>query len=152
MLALLPSQAIQSATKSPPLPGWAIRLVAILPSATTTAWKRGLKQSHRRRGEPPHVLVHYPWHERALQQGPAEDRMSDPIATVDEPGWEGAPRILAHATPSPERIGRYRIERVLGQGGFGLVFLAHDDQLSRLVAIKVPHARLLAGPAMPKPI
>lgn len=44
----------------------------------------------------------------------------------------------------PERIGRYRIEKVLGKGGFGLVYLAHDEQLDRPVAIKVPHARLIS--------
>jgi serine/threonine protein kinase/formylglycine-generating enzyme required for sulfatase activity len=43
----------------------------------------------------------------------------------------------------PERIGRYRVERVLGKGGFGLVYLAHDDQLSRPVAVKVPHHELV---------
>ncbi len=45
--------------------------------------------------------------------------------------------------PQPDRIGRYRVERVLGKGGFGLVYLAHDDQLERSVAIKVPHRKLV---------
>src|SRR5216684_1763517 len=49
-------------------------------------------------------------------------------------------------TQPPERIGRYRIEKVLGKGGFGLVYLAHDDQLQRLVAIKVPHRKLVDRP------
>ena len=35
-------------------------------------------------------------------------------------------------------IGRYRVIRRLGQGGFGRVYLAHDDELDRAVAIKVP--------------
>src|SRR4051794_3081793 len=67
--------------------------------------------------------------------------MSEPNPTVDLPRPEAAPPAPAGVTP-PQRIGRYRIERLLGNGGFGLVYLAHDDQLQRLVAIKVPHARL----------
>ncbi|MFE9450967.1 serine/threonine-protein kinase [Streptomyces sp. NPDC006739] len=38
---------------------------------------------------------------------------------------------------SPERIGRYRLERPLGTGAFGTVWLAHDDQLDAPVAVKV---------------
>src|SRR5262249_35160040 len=46
----------------------------------------------------------------------------------------------------PARIGRYRVQRVLGQGGFGVVYLAHDDELRRHVAVKVPRPSRLAKP------
>jgi serine/threonine protein kinase/formylglycine-generating enzyme required for sulfatase activity len=46
----------------------------------------------------------------------------------------------------PPRIGRYRIIRRLGQGGFGRVYLAHDDELDRPVAIKVPNPERIVHP------
>jgi len=42
--------------------------------------------------------------------------------------------------------GRYRVERTLGQGGMAVVYLAHDEELHRLVAVKVL-AEHLAGDA-----
>ncbi|MFE9600378.1 serine/threonine-protein kinase [Streptomyces hokutonensis] len=36
-----------------------------------------------------------------------------------------------------EQIGRYRLERRLGSGAFGTVWLAHDDELEAPVAVKV---------------
>ncbi len=63
--------------------------------------------------------------------------------TVDEHHQQAAAEDLC--SKLPKSIGRYRVEKVLGKGGFGLVFLAHDDQLQRLVAIKVPRSKL-SGP------
>jgi serine/threonine protein kinase len=69
-----------------------------------------------------------------------DDRRLGPgVATTthEATGSERAP--VAARPPVPLRIGRYRVERLLGQGGFGVVYLAHDNQLSRHVAVKVPH-------------
>ena len=67
-----------------------------------------------------------------------------PNKTDNDP--QSSPNPPAAAEALPERIGRYQIERVLGRGGFGVVYLAYDEKLDRLVAIKVPHARLVAEP------
>src|SRR5262245_15175925 len=43
----------------------------------------------------------------------------------------------------PATIGRFVVERKLGQGGQGFVFLAFDPLLRRMVAIKVPRPEFL---------
>src|ERR1700685_4172960 len=45
----------------------------------------------------------------------------------------------------PAAFGRYEVRRTLGAGSFGTVYLGHDAQLDRPVAIKV----LRGGPDVP---
>ncbi len=78
----------------------------------------------------PKIVSPRPQHSLALNDATLADR--------EMPAGTGQPGMC-------ECIGRYRVERVLGQGRFGLVYLAYDGQLERHVAVKTPHPNLISS-------
>ena len=70
----------------------------------------------------------------------------DSLATRAEADSTPESPELDRSSSFPQKIGRYRTIKLLGEGGFGRVYLAHDDELDRPVAIKVPRPDRISRP------
>ncbi len=72
-----------------------------------------------------------------MSKDPTRDNGDDPTLITPKPSPPAA-----RTTPSSDLdpgylfVDRYRIKRVIGRGGMGLVYLASDEKAQRLVAIK----------------
>lgn len=64
---------------------------------------------------------------------------TDPVADrfLNSLELELASRLVTEEPPDPEQIGRFPVVRRLGRGAAGVVYLAHDPELDRPLAIKL---------------
>jgi serine/threonine protein kinase/formylglycine-generating enzyme required for sulfatase activity/Tfp pilus assembly protein PilF len=102
----------------------------------------------RRAGESPHSQEYFdrfPFVDRSsLEKQLLSDKFERTTSAKQDVPAPG--RQLGQAAEFPLlSSARYQFKKILGQGGFGVVYLAHDEKLQRLVAIKVPHAQLIAS-------
>lgn len=89
----------------------------------------------------------------------SHDRAYDELASRLDRLWDnpssnsssaGAANVATGLPLQSGRVAHYDLERVLGSGAFGVVYLARDTQLNRQVALKLPRPEVLIDPVKRK--
>ena len=73
----------------------------------------------------------------AIKQDAAPGPAATPsAATVSGPSYDSQSPAYAHRLPRGTRLGEFELHDLVGEGGFGIVYLAWDNSLERKVAVK----------------
>ena len=91
--------------------------------------------------------------EPSLPSGPDElqpDTLGEDEQAVDQDIvdrldrlWPSVPLNKTAQSASSRSIGKYQLQRIIGSGSFGVVYLAFDTVLDRQVALKLPRLEVL---------
>jgi serine/threonine protein kinase/tetratricopeptide (TPR) repeat protein len=89
------------------------------------------------------LVSKYPEHEHQVRQKVKEfhkvDSLFDSLVRAEESDFEEA--VTGHDLVG-KNVGSFEIKKIIGRGGMGVVYLAHDSKLGRSVAIKSMPAKL----------